>query len=228
MNPIKAAELLTTFVQSVEAHGVHLIFREDIGGLYGVEPELPGKTLSPLFNPEKFDLLPGTSFWIQGLDQSGCTVHVQAAKVDNTADSTLGDLLKLQLPRCYASDAPLVACRALERMTGRCAYHGDMWLHRDHRGSGIGDILARIGLLAIYLRWQPDYMYAFFENDTAYRGYAHRSWYTALERVGRHWHDWLLPTEWVGYMSRADMANLVALESRQSASADRPLQSRAG
>ena len=216
MNPFNASFLMSELIDEAEEAGIRIAFRTDIAALYRLENELTGKALSPLFHPGKFDLVSDRVFWIHGTNEEGRSVHVQASKLDDTGRNNLEELLQSQLARCFHSDPPLTNCTPMRALRGMCAYHGDTWVDRDLRKNGLGPLLTKIGLLATFIRWQPDYVYAWFENPILYGGFGVRSWYTNFARVGQHWHKWILPQEFFSWMSHEDMINLIELETPRS------------
>lgn len=222
MNPFSASLLMSELLDEIHEAGITLSVRSDIDQLYAIEEDLTGKTLSPLFHPSKFDLVPDRVFWIQGINESGETVHVQASKLEDTGRSNLEDMLTAQLSRCFESDHPMLPCEPLRQLNGLCAYHGDTWISKELRKNGYGPLLTKIGLLATYIRWQPDYIYAWFENPIMYGGFGVRSWYHNFARVGRHWRGWILPNEFFSWMSHADMVNLIELENPRTGLKQRP------
>jgi hypothetical protein len=213
MNPFDLTSLMQRLTGFVRAEGVALELCEDMEALYRHQPELEGKTLSPLFRHDLFDMQ--DAFWIKGTRLfDGKLVHVQASKLEDTGRHTLAAVLPRQLSRCYDGGAQVAGCPAMEQIRGRLAYHGDTWVSPAMRGKNLGGPLTQIGLLATYARWQPDFVYAFFEHGAAFSGFGARSWYTKMERMGRRWNRWLEQTEYLAYMSRDELDRLVALEAR--------------
>lgn len=212
MNPLNAACLLSELVDDVSDEGVTLSIESDPATLYAMESSLPDKSLSKLFNPSYVDLVPDRFFWIRGSSHNGDIVHVQACKLEDTGRSTLGDYLNMHLNRTYPSTQKnWHRCEALERIGGRCAYQGDNWLAESFRGNGVGTKLTQIGLLSCFLRWQPDFVYAFFEHPVFSKGLGCKFGYQNFEPVGQHFVRWLLPHDYVSWMSWKNMVTLIEM-----------------
>ena len=210
MDPLAVSRLLAHYLAMVEAEGITLGTETDWEALYCLD--LGGKPLSRLFDPSLNELLPDQGFWIKGTSSDGKVVSVQGARFDDTGSASLSDLLSKRLRRLYSGDTAIVRGEKISSVSGRCVYHGDGWIDPEWRQNGIGETLYRIGVLAILLRFNPDYLYAFFEEELMRSGFPVRCWYEKLERIGRHSHGWLLPTDYVAWISRKDLNNLIVLE----------------
>lgn len=217
MNPLKIAVLMTAIIEELSKRGMKVEFQRDIADLYDLHGRMEGNELSPLFSPDKFDLNADNSFWIAGVGEDNVLCHVQALKLDETGRRPLGDILKKQLSRVFDCDEPSWKCRALEEIKGKVAYQGDLWVSPRHGHITSGSLLVRLGILAAASKWNPDYIYAFFEHRSANKGLSFKGWYPKYERIGQHWHNWLHETEWISWLSAADLESLIELETKETA-----------
>lgn len=214
-NPFRAARLMSLYLDEIAAAGIDVEFRQDIEALQTVQPELVDKPLSPYFHPDSYELVPDNCFWIHGT-VGGRTVHVQAARIDDTGHSPLGVLIAARFKRFFASSDPVTDCKALATMQGRCVYHGEGWVAPEYRKTNLAKTFIHLGTIAILMRWQPDYVYAFFDEQVVDSGFPSKAWFKMYEAIGRHYHGWLLPTDLIGWMDNRHLVNLVELEYRRS------------
>ena len=221
-NPIRAARLMALYLDEIEAAGIEVEFCQDIGALQAVQPALEDKPLSPYFHPDAYELVPDNSFWIHGTAK-GRTVLVQAARIDDTGHTPLGVLIDARFRRFFRTDEePVTDCKAMARMQGRCVYHGEGWVAPDFRKTNLARTFIHLGTIAILMRWSPDYIYAFFDEQVVDSGFPSKAWFKMYEAIGRHYHGWLLPTDLIGWMDSRHLVNLVELEYRRSVQGQPP------
>lgn len=217
MNTLNFSRALQRRVESLQDKGLNLSLQRDFRLLYEVGDGFPDGPISRLFHPELFDVLPENAFWLHGTNDVGETVHVQAAKLIETRETSFSEVLTRQMGRCFGADEPIVTDLQPGAFGGRCVYHGEMRLDTRFKSAGIGLELTQAGLLMAALEWRPDYICAFFEAWQADRGFPMRAWYRNYDMVGRRWHDWLEPNELFGYVTRRQLISLVELEARETA-----------
>ena len=95
------------------------------------------------FSSRFFDLHGAMAFWIGAWDEKGEPVSVQAAKVEDLKDRSLGDFWRQQQRRMFVDPAPNAELGEEHAhdafyMRGRIVYHGNLWLRRDARGQARG------------------------------------------------------------------------------------------
>jgi len=219
MDPLSTGRLLTEYWEAAQKAGITISYVEDLRELNGLA--LVDKKVSAMFDPSRSEIAPHDTFWLKGTDPAGDIVHVQAARCDDTGRGSLAELISRRLEVLYQSEPAVTHGELLDEVTGRCVYHGDGWIAPHYRDNGLGEMIYKLGTLAILLRFNPDYVYAFFEEPLMRSGFPVRCWYEKMERVGQHFHTWLLPTDYVACVSAEDLANAVALEADRNARPDR-------
>ncbi len=168
------------------------------------------------FSSRFFDLHGTHAFWIGAWDRKGEPVSVQAAKIEDLRDRSLGQHWQQQQRRMFvdpASDAELGTEHAHDAffMRGRIVYHGNLWLRKDARGQGLAEALTQLGFLISLLKWSPDYLYGLMAARNAMKGFGIRVGYRRFAPRGTHWVQapgHIRPDDWLVYSTRNDLITL--------------------
>lgn len=194
---------------------------EQVYDFHRIEDEansINGRTpVTPAFSRENIDLSPATAFWICGYNDRGSLVHTQAVRLDDIRNMTLEGYWRQQIHRLWVTPAPDKGrlgpnlAMAAQHITGRVAYHGELWISPEYRNMEIAPMLCRLGMCHTYLQFDPDFMYGFVVKENVLRGFASRTGYPHQEADALNWekapHDY--QHEWLVWASRNDLANLV-------------------
>ncbi|WP_417668824.1 hypothetical protein [Roseibium sp.] len=168
------------------------------------------------FSSKFFDLHGRSAFWIGAWDRKGEPVSVQAAKIEDLRDRSLGQHWQQQQRRMFvdpAADAELGLEHAHDAfyMRGRIVYHGNLWLRKDARGQGLAEALTQLGFLISLLKWSPDYLYGLMAARNAMKGFGVRVGYRRFAPRGTHWvraPEHIRPDDWLVYSTRNDLITL--------------------
>ncbi|GGB44426.1 hypothetical protein GCM10011316_15540 [Roseibium aquae] len=168
------------------------------------------------FSSRFFDLHGSSAFWIGAWDRAGEPVSVQAAKLENLKDRSLGEFWQQQQRRMFvdpSNQAQLGEDHAHDAffMRGRIVYHGNLWLRRDARGKGLAEALTQLGFLVSLLKWSPDYLYGLMAARNAEKGFGIRVGYRRFVPRGTHWiapPEHVRPDDWLVYATRQDLIGL--------------------
>jgi GNAT superfamily N-acetyltransferase len=168
------------------------------------------------FSSRFFDLHGSGAFWIGAWDRDGEPVSVQAAKLEDLRDRTLGQHWQQQQRRIFVDPAPraeLGEDHAHDAffMRGRIVYHGNLWLRKDARGQGLAEALTQLGFLISLLKWSPDYLYGLMAARNAMKGFGIRVGYRRFVPRGTHWisaPEHIRPDDWLVYSNRNDLNTL--------------------
>lgn len=174
------------------------------------------KYLMEDFSSRFFDLHGNVAFWIGAWDEQGEPVSVQAAKLEDLRDRSLGEYWQQQQRRMFVDptpDAELGEEHAHDAffMKGRIVYHGNLWLRRDARGKGLAEALTQLGFLISLLKWSPDYLYGLMAARSAMKGFGVRVGYRHYVPRGTHWvvpPAHVRPDDWLVYSTRNDLIGL--------------------
>lgn len=223
---LDATSLAVDLRHAAAARGVSLSVSEDFRAFGELSRTLAGRgSLSPMFDPAYSALDEERAFWVVGRDRAGAVVHLQAFRLD-WIESSLSETFADWLVPLYRStgDDPRPAAGGLSpsplanRIAGRVAYHGELWIRPSAaRGMiGLSDLLPRFGLIEAYLRWQPDWLYGFVSERKACRGLPIRWGYTICQPGVLCWDQPLRDcplVEWLAAASRADIEHLVTMQA---------------
>lgn len=168
------------------------------------------------FSGKFFDLHGTSAFWIGAWDKSGEPVSVQAAKIEDLRDRSLGQYWQQQQRRIFvdpSQDAELGDEHAHDAffIRGRIVYHGNLWLRRQERGKGLAEALTQLGFLISLLKWSPDYLYGLMAARNAMKGFGIRVGYRRFAPRGTHWvksPEHVRPDDWLVYSTRNDLITL--------------------
>lgn len=186
-------------IAAAAARGIRVRVDSDFRGYLAASRSV-GRQPGPPFDPvlwQQTDTTPSRAFWVVGHDARGSVVHLQAVRLDNLAETVsrrvesywlkmhrhLGDTFQ---PKPRFSSAPI------GEVSGRIAYHGDLWV-ADGMGAGGGrrigmaDILAPLALIESYRLWSPDSVYAIVDLRKARTGAAYRWGYSHVQSGGLRW-----------------------------------------
>jgi len=176
------------------------------------------------FSSRFFDLHGTTAFWIGAWDSHGEPVSVQAAKLEDLKDRSLGEFWQQQQRRMFVDPSPsaqLGEDHAHDAffMRGRIVYHGNLWLRRDARGQGLAEGLTQLGFLVSFLKWSPDYLYGLMAARNAEKGFGIRVGYRRFVPRGTHWiapPGHIRPDDWLVYATRQDLIGLARMITSNS------------
>lgn len=166
---------------------------EDYADIVAAERPQP---LGRPFDPTQQDLSGGRAFWIIARNPDGELVHTQALRRLDLGTQNLADFLRNNFQSFPPPGLPIdfenSACNAgpgARRISGRVAYHGEIWVKDspDYRGNGLIDYLARLGLLSASMHWQPDFIFGFMGRGNARRGLCERFGYMHSDPYALTW-----------------------------------------
>jgi len=168
-----------------------------------------------LFDPKTID---NDAFWIKGTTATGDIQHVQAVRHLELADMTLTQYWKLHRQKFRPVAKNIDPSRSIfddlpvtSNITGSVAYHGEMFISEQYRGSGLVLPLARMAKATAFLR-DPDYIIGFVEPKIAYCGIPLKYGYQHVHPNAISWYqpdtdDYY--TDWFLWNAASDMAHLI-------------------
>lgn len=193
-NPLAVVHAVANLERHAQAAGVSVSFKTDFREFVAVRQAVrPAETVTAMFDPQCTDDLSDgrRAFWVHGVDTSGETLSLQAARVDlfdgNFAQwgmSWMASLYHMRGDRVEPARWRPMSHSVAERISGRVAYHGEFWLAPEMRGSkggGLLGILPRMCLLLIYVKWCPEFIWGVMTEGLAAHGGGARMGYTVQE-----------------------------------------------
>ena len=177
--------------------GINIELRTDFGHLCELSRELPDKPYpTAMFDPMKSDVGAHNAFWLKGTDAQGRVVHLQAARLYDLKGRSMAE--HFESMEAFYADPSLFhdteVCRsgapALRRITGRVAYHGELWIRGENpsfRGRQLSHPLSRLLLGLVLARWAPDFAVAFAYSRSVDRGLPARYGYWHIQPDAVRW-----------------------------------------
>jgi len=152
---------------------------------------IEGKSkITPPLNPDFVDIDPSDMLWIEAFSNKD-RIAVQAIRLE-TISVSLEQHLNQQYKRIYCNPdqtRPKITnhAPATREITGKIAYHGDLFVHADYRRAGLAKPLSRLAIVLSLLRWWPDYFWGYIDQKMVESGYASKIGYLHAQPRGTHW-----------------------------------------
>lgn len=218
-DPLGVAKIICQLQDALESAGFRPIMSEDLNRFAVVKEEARDERVTPYFDAEIVTLAPGRAFWMELVDGSGKTIGLQAFRLDliesNLADWCATYTIGLYMRRheiLVPTHAAPPRGSLSERLRGRLAYHGELWIERHVRNRRVMEHFGRLGMLLCLVRWNPDAIWALADQAMATHGHLNRMGYSALERGFFRWQwisDGIDPVEWLAMSERSSLEQLV-------------------
>lgn len=188
-------ELLTHFLKvaarSVRDRGIELCIRRDFDAFVEFKPQArsPRQAIIPFFHPGSGLLTGDNAFWIEGRNEHGETVIVQAARFfDWTGTNLDRELRSLRavyadpMPKIEAGEVWDVRAPSGKSISGRTVYSGGAWFHPEYRGIGLSRILPRISRCYALGLWGSTFTFSLIEPILTRKGVVQSYGYTQIEQ----------------------------------------------
>lgn len=174
VNTLHVARSLQVYDDLAQRKGIKLLIGFDFHEYVSITRATPTKGPTfPSFRPDRSPIKSGEGYWIMGLDQNNDVVGLEAARLYDLSHSNFAEHVQsLKIfyadPTIHAHPEDRCTCIApsAKKMTGKVAYHGDLWLRRDFRGQGVRKILTGITHAMSFVMWAPDFLCALVERWT--------------------------------------------------------------
>ncbi|WP_417668656.1 hypothetical protein [Roseibium sp.] len=198
-NELTLNRAITVYRDEVEKHGLYIEECHDFEFLEVICAQRDARegtsfSLTEQFSPKLFDFSPDNAFFLLVRERGGEVASVQAARLDHLQGLSLAEFWKSQQRRIYCDPYPgqspelgQMHCPDAFEITGRCVYHGNMWLTPAWKGKRLGQPLCRLGQLIAYSKWPLDYIYCFIESALVSRGFAAHQGYAHIAPAGTDW-----------------------------------------
>ncbi|MEJ8475593.1 hypothetical protein [Roseibium algae] len=230
-NDILLNRAISFYRNEVEQHGLVVEESHDFGQLVDIcsqrDVEEGRKfSLTEQFSPKLFDLSPDNAFYLVCRDLDGKVASVQAARLDHLNGISLADFWQSQHKRIYCDpypdEQPVLGtehCPASFQITGKCVYHGNMWLTPDWQGKRLAQPLCRLGQLVAYAKWPLDYIYCFIESKLVSKGFAAHQGHAHISPAGTHWikaPEHIHADDYLCWNTPSDLAHLARVTSKSA------------
>lgn len=220
-NPLPVSRFLQVYDEAAARKGIKLLIGFDFFEYVSIARVTPTKgPTNPNFRPDRSQIEAGEGYWIMCVDKNNDIVGLEAARLYRLAHSNFAEHLESLKafyadPTRHAHPQDRCACTALsaKEITGKVAYHGDLWVRRDFRGQGLRKIITRITHGLSFTMWAPDFLCALVARWTLDKGVddmLHHEAGGALLRlveddiVEDNWLSWLTGEELRSWSERRD------------------------
>jgi len=138
-----AGLLYADLVGLLASIGIHVSVETDFHALSDLTRDEADYTVWPIFDPERSDIGAECGFWLR-FHSGGRTVGAQAVRLWQLDTLTLGDHMRRHL-RLYCAPNHGLDLESAEfngrgwDLSGRLAYHGQLWLAPDFKGKRVAD-----------------------------------------------------------------------------------------
>ncbi|MGY4198981.1 hypothetical protein [Bradyrhizobium sp. USDA 4520] len=166
VDPLRVSRFLQVYDEGAARKGITLSIGFDFRDYVAITCATPTKGPTyPNFRPDKSPIKAGDGFWMVGVDKNNQVVALQAVRLyDLSCSNFQKHLQSLKMfygdPTIHAHPQDICSCVApsAKKMTGKVAYHGDVWVRSDYRGIGMPKIMAGIAFGVSFAMWAPDFM----------------------------------------------------------------------
>ncbi|MGY8678612.1 hypothetical protein Q2941_12525 [Bradyrhizobium sp. UFLA05-153] len=166
VNALQVSRFLHLYDDAAAEKGIKLSIGFDFNEYISITETAPNKRRTyPNFRPDRSPINTGEGYWIIGVDKKNELALTDAARLYDLSHSNFAEHLQslkafYATPAIHAHPEDRCTCRApsAKKMTGKVAYHGDLWIRRDFRGQGLAKITAGIAHGVSFAMWAPDFL----------------------------------------------------------------------
>ncbi|MCA1518412.1 hypothetical protein I6F14_10480 [Bradyrhizobium sp. IC3069] len=166
VNPLQLSRFIRVYDDAAANKGIRLSIGFDFHDYVSITRSLPTKTPTyPIFRPDRSPIEKGKGYWLIGLDKHNEVALAEAARLYDLSHTNFAELLEsLKMfyadPATHAHPQDRCICTApsARKITGKMAYHGDVWVRPEFRGQGMLKIMTGILRGVTLALWAPDYV----------------------------------------------------------------------
>lgn len=192
VNPLHISRFLQVYDAAATQKGIKLSIGFDFHEYVSITRAAPTKGPTyPNFRPDCSPIKSGDGFWMTGVDKNNEVAALQAVRLYDLSHSNFAE--HLQSLKAFYTDPtvhgnPQDRCTCIapsaKKITGKVAYHGDVWLRRDYRGQGMPKIMAGIAFGVSFALWGPEFVCGLVARWLLDKGIVAQYGYTHHERGG--------------------------------------------
>ncbi len=215
---LSTVQYIGAITEMATSLGVHLRVGTNFDEFRDIPKSQPQRApIAPIFDPDFSDISSSNGFWVSGCNDVGEIVHTQAMCLIDLSGSNLAEHMQTRLgdyrphgDKINADQSHCILTPAASAITGKVAYHGELWLKggpNGYRGGCLAAILPRLVLATSLLRWPLDFIIGIMEPIAVCRGLAAREGYMHVEQHSILWNQpgASVPfEEWIVWMSGDD------------------------
>lgn len=224
-NPLHVSRFLQVHDDAAAQKGIRLSIGFDFHKYVSITRATATKSPTcPSFRPDRSPIKLGEGFWIMGIDKNNDVAVVQAARLYDISHSNFAEHLEsLRVfyadPAAHAHPQDHCTCTALsaKKITGKVAYHGDLWVRRDFRGQGMPRIMQGIARGAIFAMWAPDFVCGLMPERLLENGIVTKYGYSHYEPGGavlQLVEENIVEDDWINWLTGEELRSLVDRHDR--------------
>ena len=226
-NPLAVACAAATLELELQSFGLKVELSSDMAAFNEAKKRARGFEVAPMHHHEVGVFDNERAHWLSLKDGQGNIVGLQAFRCD-VIDTNLADWCVTYMIGAYMrrqelmvpSHAKPAKGSISERLSGKLAYHGELWIDKAHRNRDVIEHFVRIALVLTYIKWQPDAIWALAGAHIVERGHLSRSGYNTLELGFMRWQlasDGIDPFEYLYVVEKHAIETMVEVWSSKEA-----------
>lgn len=225
VNPLNVSRSLLAHDDAAAQKGITLSIGFDFQRYISITRATPTKKQTyPNFRPDRSPIRSGEGFWIVGLDKNSEVAAVEAVRLYDLSHSNFAEHLE-SLKAFYADPAthahPQDCCTCIapsaKKITGKVAYHGDLWVRRDFRGQGMPRIMQGIARGASFAMWAPDFICGLMPGRLLEKSIVTKYGYSHYEPGGsilQLIEEDIVDDDWINWLTGEELRSLVDRHDR--------------
>lgn len=225
INHLHVSRFLEVHDELAAQRGIKLSVGFDFHKYISITRAIPTKRLTyPNFRPDRSPIASGDGFWIIGIDNNHEIAAVQAARLYDLSHSNFSDHLESLKafyadPSAHAHPQDRCTCAApiAKKLTGKVAYHGDLWVRKDFRGRGVPRIMQGIARGVSFAMWTPDFVCGLMPQRLLHSGIISKYGYSHYESGGsilQLIEEDILDDDWINWLSGQELHDLIDRHDR--------------
>lgn len=226
-NPLAVANAASTLWETLQAHGLTVEVSSDMAAFNDAKKRARGFEVAPMHHHEVGVFGNERAHWLCMKEPDGKIVGLQAFRCDEI-DTNLADWCVNYMIGAYMRRQELmVPAHAKppkgsisERLSGKLAYHGELWVEKHHRSRDVIEHFVRLALILTYIKWQPDAIWCLAGARIVERGHLSRAGYNMLELGFMRWQlasDGIDPFEYLYVLERAAVETMIEVQASKGA-----------
>lgn len=226
-DPLAVARAAATLELELQSFGLSVDVSSDMVAFNVAKKLARGFEVAPMHHHEVGVLGNERGQWLSLKDDQGNIIGLQAFRCDEI-DTNLADWCVTYMIGAYMRRQELMVPSHTkpakgsisERLTGKLAYHGELWIDKAHRNRDVIEHFVRLALVLTYIKWQPDAIWALAGAHIVERGHLSRSGYNTLELGFMRWQlasDGIDPFEYLYVVEKHSMETMIEVWSSKEA-----------
>lgn len=215
VGPLHVSRFLQAYDDVATQKGIKLLIGFDFHQYVSITRATPTKGPTyPTFRPDRSPIKPGEGYWIVGVDNNNDIAAVEAARLYDLSHSNFAEHLQslkafFDDPTVYAHPQDRCICKAptAKKITGRVAYHGDLWVRSDFRGQGLRKIITRMAHAMSFAMWAPDFLCALVARWTLEKGVDEMLHHESGGSILRLMEEDIADDDWLSWLTGEELRN---------------------